>query len=277
MLVLKDVYYLVFFYLAISSGIIIFSSYRDQLAWKFYLGMNIVIASIGVLFLIGKFKSIFFLILMQWVPLFLILYFYQVAGVLSRAFYNRTFDDNIISIENRLCRGKPPFIWLSEVLDNYWFSEFLHGCYFFFIPLLYSFPLYFYLKQDLHNFYLCSFSILLLLFINFLIHCLIPVISPRTIFEKIKKPLSDGFVYRCTHWVVELGSATGTGFPSTHVAIGTLCLLIAYHVSMLFFFLLLPFCFGLILSTVYGRFHYVIDVLAGMFFAFISFHIVYQN
>jgi len=47
-------------------------------------------------------------------------------------------------------------------------------------------------------------------------------------------------------------------------------LLVAFRRSRTAFWVLLPFGVGLILSTVYCRYHYVVDVLAGLVLAFVS-------
>jgi membrane-associated phospholipid phosphatase len=51
--------------------------------------------------------------------------------------------------------------------------------------------------------------------------------------------------------------------PSGHVAIALTVLFLSYHYARLLFYLFCPIVGALILSTVYLRYHYVIDLFAG--------------
>jgi membrane-associated phospholipid phosphatase len=59
-------------------------------------------------------------------------------------------------------------------------------------------------------------------------------------------------------------------FPSGHTMISVAVLLVAWKRARDVFWILLPIATGLIISTVYCRYHYVIDVIAGMTLAFVT-------
>ncbi len=59
-------------------------------------------------------------------------------------------------------------------------------------------------------------------------------------------------------------------FPSGHTMISVAVLLVAWKRSRTTFWVLLPIATGLIISTVYCRYHYVIDLIAGATLACIS-------
>jgi membrane-associated phospholipid phosphatase len=59
-------------------------------------------------------------------------------------------------------------------------------------------------------------------------------------------------------------------FPSGHTMIAAAVLAIAWRRERRAFWFLLPVGVGLILSTVYCRYHYVVDVLAGLVLAFVT-------
>ena len=104
---------------------------------------------------------------------------------------------------------------------------------------------------------------------------MVPVLSPRTLFEKIPAPLVNGKIYRLVHYAVEKGSANGTAFPSTHVGVGTLVILVSLYFHTPFFLMTLPIAFGLVVATIYGRFHYAVDLAAGVMIASLAFYIIY--
>jgi membrane-associated phospholipid phosphatase len=59
-------------------------------------------------------------------------------------------------------------------------------------------------------------------------------------------------------------------FPSGHTMVAVLVLIVAYQRARDAFWWLLPVAIGLIVSTVYCRFHYVVDVLAGAVLAILA-------
>lgn len=272
---LVNIYLLIFCFLTLSSTIIFFSRQKQHKQWKIYLIMNLFVALLGAILFCLKSKNIILAVFADWLPLFLIFFFYHTAGLLSRAFHHDTFDNRIIQFEKKLFNRYYPCVQLSETFNSYWLSEFLHLCYLSHFFLLYGAPLYFYLHHNYSAFYQLAFAELFILLSSFLMHSVVPVLSPRTIFEKIQSPLSNGKIYRFTHVIVQNGSADGTAFPSTHVGIGTLMLLVAWHSHITFFYFVAPIALGLIICTIYGRFHYIVDMLAGIFCACLVFTLVY--
>jgi membrane-associated phospholipid phosphatase len=59
-------------------------------------------------------------------------------------------------------------------------------------------------------------------------------------------------------------------FPSGHTMISVTVLLVAWKRARDVFWVLLPIATGLVISTVYCRYHYVIDVIAGTVLAFVT-------
>lgn len=59
-------------------------------------------------------------------------------------------------------------------------------------------------------------------------------------------------------------------FPSGHTMISVAVLIVAWRRARDVFWVLLPIATGLVISTVYCRFHYVVDVIAGMTLAFVT-------
>ena len=62
-------------------------------------------------------------------------------------------------------------------------------------------------------------------------------------------------------------------FPSLHTAVTTVVLIFAWRHSRLLFWVILPLCLSLFFSTMYLRFHYFIDLVAGWVLAPIAAHL----
>lgn len=155
--------------------------------------------------------------------------------------------------------------------NHFWLSEYLHACYLGFYVFIYGTPLYFYLRHEMLFFEQCTFAILLTILSCYITHALIPVLGPRTIFTQITDHRSHGLFFKWVHRILSKGSSPGTAFPSGHTGVASIVLLITWHLHTPLFYALLPVGLGLIISTIYGRFHYVSDVIVGMGYAMIAF------
>ena len=75
---------------------------------------------------------------------------------------------------------------------------------------------------------------------------------------------ADGVFYQMVESAKAAGERPTAAFPSSHVGISTIIMLLAWRTGdRRMFFILLPFYVLLCLSTVYIQAHYAIDVLAG--------------
>ena len=81
---------------------------------------------------------------------------------------------------------------------------------------------------------------------------------------------TDGIFYDLVEDAKAAGERPTAAFPSSHVGISTICMLLAWHSrnkKLLFF--MLPFYVFLCLATVYIQAHYAIDAIAGFITALI--------
>ncbi|MBN1203508.1 MAG: phosphatase PAP2 family protein [Myxococcaceae bacterium] len=94
---------------------------------------------------------------------------------------------------------------------------------------------------------------------------LIPAVGPlKALMGSFEAPLSGGPLTALNDWVVQSGSAVYDVFPSLHVLMTCVLLDHDRRAHPLRFKLMLPVALGLIVSTVYLRYHYAIDLVAGL-------------
>ena len=75
----------------------------------------------------------------------------------------------------------------------------------------------------------------------------------------------DGFFYQLVESAKDAGERPTAAFPSSHVGISVICMLLAWHSkNKLLFYVLLPLFIFLCFSTVYIQAHYAIDAIAGL-------------
>lgn len=131
------------------------------------------------------------------------------------------------------------------------------------------------MRHEFWFFYELTFAILLTLLSGYVTHAIIPVYGPRDITPKINDKRSERVFFKLVHNLLSKGSAAGTAagtaFPSGHTSATVVVLLMTWYLHTLLFYLLLPIGVGLIISTIYGRFHYVTDVIIGIGYAIMAF------
>jgi membrane-associated phospholipid phosphatase len=79
-----------------------------------------------------------------------------------------------------------------------------------------------------------------------------------------KGPLHGGPFTAMMAFIEHYGRVRGAAFPSAHVTGATAALWGAWRYRRWLFWALLPFYLGMCASTVWGRYHYFVDVLGGM-------------
>lgn len=186
--------------------------------------------------------------------------FLAMAGAIPATRATR-YDDLLAGID-RSVFGVVPSVW-AEQFANPWLTEVMSACYLFFMPLLaaYLIRYFFRHKELLGPFYRGLFTVY---GVGFTGYFLVPTAGPYlSVPEMFSVPLEGGPIARLTYTVVVLGSNKVDVFPSLHCAVSAFILGFAWrHHRREFRWLLLPVA-GLWLSTIYLRYHYVVDVVCG--------------
>lgn len=205
-----------------------------------------------------------------WIGLIFLPLFYHEVGLATQKNNRKAYDLAFIAFEKKYFPRVMAFHQHNQ-LNNVGLSEYLHACYLSFYIFIYGVPLYFYLHHEALCFYESTFAILSTLLSGYLTHVIIPVYGPRDIFLKINDKRSNKLFFKLVHKLLSKGSAAGTAFPSGHTSATTIVLLMTWHLHTPLFYWLLPIGIGLIISTIYGRFHYVTDVITGIGYAIMAF------
>jgi membrane-associated phospholipid phosphatase len=109
-----------------------------------------------------------------------------------------------------------------------------------------------------------AFTILAVFYVSYAGYFLVPAIGPRFTIQHAA-PLPRGAVSRTIDSTLDrLEKNKRNCFPSGHTMVTVAVLIEGARRSRRTFLAFLPFALGLIAATVYGRFHYVTDVLGGL-------------
>src|SRR5262249_51484720 len=99
--------------------------------------------------------------------------------------------------------------------------------------------------------------------VNYLIYILFPVDSPFYLQPAPGRPFEGHLFYDLVHFLSAHGGARGGAFPSSHISISTVILLLTFQYEKRWAVWFLPFLGGLFFAFVFGFFHYVAAALGG--------------
>jgi len=199
----------------------------------------------------------------SWYPLILIPLTYKELSYLIPLIHPHDFDRELALIDRRML-GVDPLIWLDRI--NYpAIALVLQLSYltFYFIPIALGIVLW--RERRFSDYQFFMFVVLLGFFVSFIGYLAVPAIGPRFFLSpEVVRPFDGPAIASIRAVLDRLEGVTRDCFPSGHTEITLLALFYAHRFHKRTFLVLLPVGSALILSTVYLRYHYVIDVIAGV-------------
>ena len=205
---------------------------------------------------------------------------------------NRTLPnlDHVFAGCEQAVFGCQPALLFAQKAPWGWFSELMCMGYISYFPMMTILLVYYFLYRY-NEFLKAAFVLLGAFFIFYVIFIFLPVTGPQFYYlavgpEKIAAGVfpnlgdwflthsermavpgwTDGFFYHLLEMAHNAGERPTAAFPSSHVGITTVVMLLAHHTHCRKLVLgMLPFYILMCLSTVYILAHYAIDALTGLF------------
>ena len=212
------------------------------------------------------------------IPLFIA--FYRETELLNQMFYTGYLDAHFFRVEQWLF-GTQPGLEMMNWFPNRWVAELLYAAYFSYYLMIGAVGLALLIrdkKQFAHFISITSF----LFYVCYIVYICLPVVGPRIVFlegleigpqlpftlyvENFVTPESvqgAGF-FQIMGWIYYHFESAGAAFPSSHVAVAICITYFSYLYLRRIRHVILLVTFLLCISTVYGRYHYVVDVAAGV-------------
>ena len=239
-------------------------------AWPIHISINLATALICILiplFTADK-RSPFAFHLRHWYVLIVVpLNFMNLKGVIHGINPNN-YDQLLITIDHWIF-GVNPTQWLQRFI-NPWLTEYLQWAYmsYFLIPVVLGITLY---KHKNYKAFRISATIILIAFyLSYLGYLVVPAIGPRfTLPHQV--PLKGVlFTAQLKSLLNILEPTPHDCFPSGHTAVALVCLFLAAKYNRKLFLIYIPTVSSLMIATIYHRYHYVIDLVAGIILALFS-------
>lgn len=266
--------WLTFSYLAwLNTLLVLFRQNLPHAAAYFFLHLTV---GAGVLTLVGATEKHANRVLhwvRHWYPLALFLFFFEELHHLVHLIFPVWFDRGLMQFDYAVL-GAHPTVWLeqfaSPALNDA--MQFAYMTYYFYTVLIGGVL---YWRKQWEAFWQVMTATALAYYLGYAISVLFPIEGPyHTLAALQRGELTGGFFTAVMNVVEGFGRVHGAAFPSAHVSGATVALLGAWRYRRALFWLFLPFYLAMLVSTVYGRYHYVADVLAGIVVGAMGFRLV---
>lgn len=214
---------------------------------------------------------------------------------------NRMFPnlDHVFAGWEQQLFGCQPALHFAKALPWAVVSELMDMGYFMYYPMIAGVVFFYFFRryQELER---ISFVILTSFFLYYVMFIFVPVAGPTFYYEAVgihdiaqgifpalgdyfnthtdclvTPGYTDGIFYHLVEDAKAAGERPTAAFPSSHVSISTICMLLAWHTkNRKLVYTLLPFYIFLCMATVYIQAHYLIDAIAGFVSAIVVYYIL---
>ncbi|HEY9551878.1 MAG TPA: phosphatase PAP2 family protein [Prevotella sp.] len=274
-------------YMAFTLLVVLFAYTRlenpEAMVWGRLRVGAMTIALWGVYRLLPCKFTLFARVLLQ---MALLAWWYPDTYEINRLFPNL---DHVFAQWEQSLFGFQPALVFAGSFPSVVMSELMHLGYASYYPMIAVVTFFFFFRRYA-DFERCAFVILASFFAYYVVFDLLPVAGPTFYYKAVgldqiaKGVFPNVHDYFATHQdclttpgyanglfyhLVEDAKAAGerptAAFPSSHVGIATVCMLLVWHArNRRLLLLLLPLYLLLCFSTVYIQAHYAIDALAGL-------------
>jgi membrane-associated phospholipid phosphatase len=205
------------------------------------------------------------------IPIICVVIIFNSLGDIIPFIRRQYYDEVLIRIDHLLFAAHPT-VWM-ERFNNTWFTALFQIAYISYYGMPIAVCTLLFIKDEQEEFETAAFTIILCFYLSYLGYLLFPAVGPRFTLNHLQTTdLQSGPM---TLWIRQtldsLEHNKTDAFPSGHTAVALVSLFYAWkYRQKALFRVLVPAVAALIVSTVYLRYHYVIDVIAGMLLAVLT-------
>jgi membrane-associated phospholipid phosphatase len=212
-------------------------------------------------------------------PILLFTGFYRETGALQHMFFPDYLDPWLIELEEVLFGMQPSLVFMDR-FPYLALSELLYAAYFSYYIMILGVGIALFVRNRTQFFHYVS-VISLVFYVCYLTYNVLPVMGPRLFYvedpgwempagiqPEVAPPYPEsvqkGPFFQVMRVIYHYLEAPGAAFPSSHVAIAIVTVWFSFRYLPRIRYLHLADVVLLCISTVYCRYHYVVDVFAGM-------------
>lgn len=247
-------------YLAVTGFLLAWCVRHSPTAWIFLAAHVVAVVLILVL---SRYSTRPALVVRHWYALMLVPLCYKEVPYIISALGLPSVDSLLAHWDLAMWKSDPVF-W-PDALQNPFLTEFLQLIYFLFIPSVIILGFLFWYQRPSREFRLCTFLVAATFLITYVGYFVLPARGPRFMNYAAHHPALQG-LWLFRFFQGSLDSLEGWQydcFPSGHVAVTIVCAYASRKLSSPVFLIYCIFAGLIAFSTIYLRYHYMIDVLAG--------------
>ncbi|MCS7214935.1 MAG: phosphatase PAP2 family protein [Thermodesulfovibrio sp.] len=203
-------------------------------------------------------------------PLLSVLIAFDTVGVLIPYLNPNDIDELLLKLDY-LILGFYPYIYFEKIANPI-LTELmqLSYCVYYFLPFLIG--VYLIKNGEKKEFYRALFVILFCYYLSYIGYIIFPALGPRFLISHMFQSELNGLLLanKIKDLLNSLEGIKRDAFPSGHVGISLVVLILMLKYSKKLFWLSIIPVFFLIISTMYCRYHYFVDVLGGFALAVVS-------
>lgn len=207
------------------------------------------------------------LVFRHWYPLPFVASCYKVMSLIIPAVRGRDYDVALARIDYAIW-GAHPSVWLERITFP-WLTEILQLLYALFIPCVLAVAGLLWARRRYAEFRLYAIVISLGYLLSYLGYLAVPARGPRFLLNALQThELSGLLLFEAVRRLLDvLESAHYDCFPSGHTALTMLAWWYSQWLSRGLFYLYSFYTLSIVFATVYLRYHYTVDILAGAILA----------
>jgi len=235
----------------------------DQALWLLGVLTSLVLFVMLSIFLAGR---RFWQVVHDFSSVVLIIFIFNAIGPVIEHASPARWDPTFLAVDHRAFGNLAP-MWRHVLRRPAWFTDlnYIAYCGYYIAPVALGVHLY---LRDPVRFRIFVFTVVLTFYLSYIGYFMFPTVGPRPPVAAEPLLIGGGSISHAIRLFLNFAERNRTdAFPSGHTAGGLVCLYFAWQTSPRAFAIYVPLAAGIIFSTVYLRYHYIIDVAAGALLA----------
>ena len=202
-----------------------------------------------------------------WYPLLYVAFCYKAMALFIPAVRHSSADQALADLDFRIWHAHPT-VWLERV-QTPGLTEFLQIVYTLFVPMVLLPAILLWRRRQYKEFQYFAFLIALGYLVSYVGYLIVPARGPRFLLAPLQHiPLQGSWLFHAMQGTLDrLESAHYDCFPSGHTELTILAWWSTRQFGNRWFWPSFAYTLSIIFATVYLRYHYTVDVLAGVLVA----------
>lgn len=199
----------------------------------------------------------------HWYPLPFVAACYREMAVLIPAMWNSSADGHLADLDFAIWHANPT-VWLERI-QTPGLTEFLQIVYTLFLPVALLIPFILWGERRYKDFRYCAFLLSVGFLASYAGYMIVPARGPRFFLHDLQHlPLQGMWMFKAMQGGLDrLESAHYDCFPSGHTELTMLAWWSSRQISKTLFWIYSAYTLCIIFATVYLRYHYTVDLVAG--------------